>query len=114
MAAYKTTIHKSKLLPNLETYEWRSQTDFPIVKTVFVTVKENDCSTTQTVEITAFNEHCPLKLTQIYDMPIGQMLYMLKETMLGFERLYNRFGSFEILNSMIAINEKGFCRVWFN
>jgi|LakMenEpi03Aug12_release.lakeMendotaPanAssembly.Ray.scaffolds.fasta_scaffold37369_1 hypothetical protein len=37
-------------------------------------------------------------------MPTGQVLYLLKESMIGFERLYNRFGGFEILNSMIAIN----------
>lgn len=47
-------------------------------------------------------------------MSLGQCIYMLKESLIGFERLYNRFGGIEVLNSMIAINEKGFCRVWLN
>lgn len=47
-------------------------------------------------------------------MSIGQCLYILKESLIGFERLFNRFGGFEIVNSMITINEKGCCRVWMN
>jgi hypothetical protein len=47
-------------------------------------------------------------------MSLGQCLYLLKEALIGFERLYNRFGGFEVFNSMIAINEKGFCRVWLS
>lgn len=34
--------------------------------------------------------------------------------MIGFERLYNKFGAFEVTESMIGINEKGACRVWLN
>jgi hypothetical protein len=37
-------------------------------------------------------------------MTLAQTIYMLKESYIGFERLYNRFGPFEITESMIAIN----------
>ena len=39
---------------------------------------------------------------------------MLKECVVGFERLFNRFGGFDITENMIAVNEKGFCKVWVN
>jgi hypothetical protein len=45
---------------------------------------------------------------------MAQALYLLKEAIIGFERLYNRFGPFKVTEGMIAINEKGFCRVWIN
>jgi len=47
-------------------------------------------------------------------MNLAQTLYILKESIIGFERLFNRFGPFEVRENMIAINEKGFCRVWLN
>jgi hypothetical protein len=47
-------------------------------------------------------------------MTLAQTIYMLKESYIGFERLYNRFGPFEITESMIAINLKGYCKVWIN
>ena len=59
-------------------------------------------------------EYCPVKLAHLYDVNLSQTLYLLKESMMGFERLYSRYGGFEIKNSMISINEKGMCKVWFN
>jgi hypothetical protein len=34
--------------------------------------------------------------------------------MIGFERLFNRFGTFRITENMVGVTEKGFCRVWIN
>ena len=47
-------------------------------------------------------------------MNTGQAWYFLKECMIGFERLFDKFGGFEITDSMIVVNEKGQCKVWFN
>ena len=47
-------------------------------------------------------------------MPLSQALYLIKECLIGFERLFNRFGAFDITETMIAINEKGLCKVWIN
>jgi len=34
--------------------------------------------------------------------------------MIGLQILYSKFGGFEINEAMIAINEKGFCKIWIN
>ena len=47
-------------------------------------------------------------------MRVGQSLFMMKECMVGFERLFNRFGGFCITAKMVSVNEKGLCRVWLN
>ncbi len=47
-------------------------------------------------------------------MPLYQILYIVKEALVGFDRLYDRFGSFDISNKMVLINKNGKCRVWIN
>lgn len=32
--------------------------------------------------------------------------------MIGFERLFEKFGGFSVHSSMIAVNEGGKCKVW--
>ena len=39
LSAFSTVLPKAKLFSNLELYEWRKQTDFPIVKTRYISVK---------------------------------------------------------------------------
>lgn len=56
------------------------------------------------IELIVFNEHCPIKMNRIYEMTMAQTLYMLKEAMIGFERLFNKFGAFEVMENMIGIN----------
>jgi hypothetical protein len=70
--------------------------------------------TPQNVELIVFVEHCPLKLQSTTNMTIAQALYTLKEAIFGFERLYSKFGPFQVFENMIALNEKGSCRVWIN
>ena len=40
LAVVGAEIPKLKLLTNLEAYEWRNQTEFPIVKIRYVRIKE--------------------------------------------------------------------------
>ena len=40
LAVFNVNIPKTKLFGNLEIYEWRKQTEFPIIKTSFVSVKK--------------------------------------------------------------------------
>ena len=55
-----------------------------------------------------------MKLDKLYELPFNQTAYLLKEAIIGLERLFNKFGGFEVLPSMIVINEKGQCKVWYN
>lgn len=79
-----TTVPKAKLFSNLEIYEWRNQTEFPIAKTRFITIQPNYLQSTNSIELTVYNEHCPLKLNRMYEMTLAQTLYMLKESVIGF------------------------------
>lgn len=65
-AVYNIEIINPKLFTNLETYEWRKQTDFPIVKTRYISLKQQSNNPNQRVEVEVFNEHCPLRLNHIY------------------------------------------------
>ena len=47
-------------------------------------------------------------------MPLYQNLYLLKESLIGFERLFDRFGSFDVSSKMVLINKNSKCRVWIN
>lgn len=47
-------------------------------------------------------------------MMLSQVLYLLKESLIGFERLYDRFGPFDVSNKMILVNKNQKCRVWIN
>jgi hypothetical protein len=111
---YRVLVQKTKLFATLEIYEWRSQTEFPIPKTKFVSIQPSHMQTQNIVELMVYIEHCPLKLNKIHDMNINQSLYMLKEAILGFERLCSRFGPFKVTSNMIGVNERGLCKVWLN
>ena len=47
-------------------------------------------------------------------MPFHQVLYLIKESLVGFERLFDRFGLFDITSKMILVNKNHKCRVWMN
>ena len=66
------------------------------------------------MKLKIYLEYCPIKLTHLYDLNQGQVVYFLKESMIGFERLFNKFGSFKVNSSMIYLNEKGMCKVWIH
>ena len=84
LAVYKLQIPKSKLLTNLETYQWRLHTEFPIVKTKFISVKNQSSNSASMIDLEAYIEHCPLRLNLIYEITLGQALFLLKECMVGF------------------------------
>jgi hypothetical protein len=69
----------------------------------------NECSVLQ-VAIESY----PCNLNSLPKMPLYQNLYLLKESLVGFESLYDRFGSFDVSNKMVLINKNSKCRVWIN
>ena len=46
------------------------------------------------------------------NLPLFNMLYIAKEALVGFERLFDQFGSFELNSKMIFISRLGKCKVW--
>jgi hypothetical protein len=104
-------IPSLQLEQELKHYEWRIKTEFPIIKIhdCYVLRQEHDNSL---VEIT--HETHPFRLADLKDLPLIKVLYLLKEVLIGYERLFDRFGSFLVNPCMIAINQFGKCKVWVN
>ncbi len=51
LAVYRIQLPKAKIFTNLEIYEWRHQTEFPIVKTRHVSVKGHTLQSQHVVEL---------------------------------------------------------------
>ena len=54
------------------------------------------------------------KFNDLKKLPIFQAIYVLKESMIGFERLCHRFGFFNISPDMIMFNQSQNCKVWIS
>lgn len=95
----------------LKIYQWRQRTEFPVVrvKTLNLLSEGNNGSV---LEISV--EDISARLVQLQDLPLFKLMYMLKEAIIGYERLYHKFGSFLITPDMIAINNQNKCKVWLN
>ena len=59
-------------------------------------------------------ENFPLRLGDLTTIPLFKVIYLLKEAVIGFERLYNKFGPFAISNKMVALNQQNKCKIWLN
>jgi hypothetical protein len=110
---YEVIVENETLENELKLIEWRSKTELPIVKILFYKILQrkllNECSVLQ-VAI----EHYPCNLNSLPRMPLYQLLYLLKEALVGFERLFDRFGGFDVSNKMVLISKNSKCRVWIN
>lgn len=93
--------------------EWRAKTELPIVKVLFYQLLPRrpplSCLWLQLAL-----EQFPCSLCLLPRLPLFQVLYLLKEALVGFERLYDRFGCFDISDRMVLLTKSGKCRVWFN
>ena len=54
------------------------------------------------------------RLEDFKELPLFKQLYLLKESLVGFERLSQKFGTFLVSPLMIAVDHAGKCRVWVN
>jgi hypothetical protein len=59
-------------------------------------------------------ERYPMRLGELKDLPLFKILYILKESIIGYERLFDKFGSFPITSHMIALDHQNRCKVWLN
>ena len=94
-------------------YSWRSKTDLPIAKVMFCKVINKDIAKSHT-DIEVSYETFPISIAELRDVSIDNILYLFKETVIGFEKLFSVFGSFLISNKMIVLNKNNRCKVWIN
>jgi hypothetical protein len=53
-------------------------------------------------------------LADLGEISLFRMLYLLKETLIGLERLFSKFGAFLLTEKMIFIDQSGKCKVWLS
>jgi hypothetical protein len=95
----------------LKIYQWRQRTEFPVVRVKTLNLlSEGDNGSVLEISV----EDISARLVQLQDLPLFKLMYMLKEAIIGYERLYHKFGSFLITPDMIAINNQNKCKVWLN
>ena len=105
------SISNSKLEETLQTYQWRSKTEFPIVKVQDAKVLSETKGRSH-IEVSL--EEFPLRLNELTELPLFKIIYILKESIIGFERLFDKFGPFPITPRMIVLNSQNKCKVWLN
>jgi len=59
-------------------------------------------------------QHIPIRLTDITDIPLPDSLYMVKCSLLGFKKLFEKLGYFNAIEEHIGIDREGHVRVWLN
>lgn len=104
-------VPQARLEEELRIYEWRIKTEFPIVRIY-------DCSFLDERKgrshLSIKLEKFPLRLSQLTDLPLFKTLYLLKESIIGFERLFAKFGAFPVTPRMVGLNQQNKCKVWLN
>jgi hypothetical protein len=53
-----------------------------------------------------------VRLGDLKDLPLFKLLYLLKETLIGMERLCDRFGPFAPSPRLVGLTPSGRCKVW--
>lgn len=56
----------------------------------------------------------PIKIGELSDVPLFKVLYLMKESIIGLERLFYKFGPFLVTASMIALNSQSKCKIWLS
>lgn len=59
-------------------------------------------------------EEVKCRLTDVGFLPFSQILYLLKEMMIGYDVLIDKFGIFSPSEGMVAVNGGCQWRVWVN
>lgn len=59
-------------------------------------------------------QHIPVRLCDFDDIPFNESLYIIKCALLGFEKLYNESGYFEVMEEHIGVDKLGRIKVWLN
>lgn len=55
-----------------------------------------------------------MRLADLRDLSLFKLLYLLKESLIGFERLFHLYGAFMVSAKMVALNMANKCKVWLN
>lgn len=70
------------------------------------------CSTVRGAIV--YIQHIPIRLSDVTDIPFDESLYILKTSLLGFEKLYNESGYFQVMEEHVGIDKEGHVKVWLN
>lgn len=63
--------------------------------------------------VSMFAEKIPARLTGVR-VPYPDVLHLYRAALLGFERLYQKVGGFQVNEEMVGVNQDGKVKVWMN
>ena len=107
---------KANLLKEYDIYNYRRVQDNALVCTYAVQnlkdTSPNLCGNRDMLKVMV--ESIPLRASDLHNLSFEESLYMLSESIRGFDDCYSKVGSFDIVEQMIGINKKGYVKVWLN
>lgn len=65
-------------------------------------------------QLRVFTERIPKLLSEMLTISFIDYLYILRESLIGFQAIVERFGYIHVQDRMIGINSQGKVRVWSN
>lgn len=96
-----------------ELLDWRTACRYLVASKYLQSLKETGlCSNFHYASV--FFERMPLRLYEIQDISLEEGLYILYAASQGFEKLYEKYGFFEIESEMVCFSKEGLVRVWAN
>ena len=95
-------------------YEQRRVSTLPIVKAYGAEHTTVGGALNPKNEFRVLTERIPHRLSQTPQLSYPESLYVLNESLRGYEHLYHKAGSFKVNPDMIGFTPEGEARVWFN
>lgn len=59
-------------------------------------------------------ENFSARLADLKNISLFKMIYLLKEAIIGYERLFHNYGPFIVSAKMIMMNMANKCKVWLS
>jgi hypothetical protein len=70
------------------------------------------CSQSYTARV--YIEHIHVRLSEIFDIPFPENLFVLREALEGYYQIYQHSKFFYVEENQICVDEKGAVKVWVN
>ena len=97
-------------------YNYRRAQDHALVSTYSVNnLRETSphlCGHRDILQV--MTEHIPVRVHQLRQLSLPESVYLLSESIRGFDDCHSKVGHFLITDQMIGLNKNGHVRVWLN
>mgnify|MGYP003686864741 CR=1 FL=1 len=98
----------------IQLFDWRNQTSASIVKLQHITFQSIKEGAKFRKGSVLFTDHVVRNFKQLADLPLSGMIYLFKESLLGFEEIHRKLGEIVVKAELCGIDVVGRCKVWIN